>query len=152
MKRVRARKRLNIPTEEQEQIALFQWMDICLTPEAIYWHTPNGGNRSAREAARFKAAGVVPGIPDIFILHRGQLYAIELKRLKGGRTSKVQFQIITRLKMAGAVVRVCHGRDDAIQTITQWGLVRHGIQQSRAAVAASKLGPTVDQQGADAAV
>jgi len=37
------------------------------TKRLISFHVPNGGNRNAREGAKFKRMGVVPGIPDIYV-------------------------------------------------------------------------------------
>lgn len=49
-------------------------------------HSPNGGVRNEREAARFKRMGVRPGFPDlILLLPRGKCpyIGIELKTTKG---------------------------------------------------------------------
>jgi hypothetical protein len=46
-------------------------------------HIPNGGKRNKREAARLKAEGVLPGVPDLFLpLARGGYHGLymEVKR------------------------------------------------------------------------
>lgn len=59
-----------IPTEEEEQTALFSWARIMEARfPVLRWmhHIPNGGKRSKAEAARFRAAGVKAGVSDIFL-------------------------------------------------------------------------------------
>lgn len=86
---------LPLPTEEDEQRAVVEWMT---------WHhlcfaaIPNGGYRRPIEAAIFKGQGVQSGVPDLLIFdapptdigYRGA--AIEMKRQKGGRVSDEQHE------------------------------------------------------------
>lgn len=49
-----------IPTEAEEQIALFEWarLQTGRFPElALLYHVPNGGSRNKIEAARLRAQG-----------------------------------------------------------------------------------------------
>lgn len=60
-----------IPTEAEEQIALFEWarLQTGRFPElALLYHVPNGGSRNKIEAARLRAQGVKSGV-----LHAGQV-------------------------------------------------------------------------------
>ena len=108
-------KLLPCPSEEEEQVALFNWakMQEWKYPELkLMFHIPNGGLRSKSEAARFKRAGVKSGVPDIFLpCARGGKYGlfIELKKLTGGRTSKEQKAWIAELENAGYAASVCCG-------------------------------------------
>ena len=84
------------PCEEIEQTCLFRWaaLESGAHPELALLHAiPNGGKRSKSEAARMKAAGVKPGVPDMFLPVAREgchgLY-IELKRRDGGRVSPEQ--------------------------------------------------------------
>lgn len=114
---------LKAPTEEQEQITLFNWarMREQLYPELrLMFHIPNGGARSKSEAARFKAAGVKAGVPDIFLpapsgKHSGLF--IEMKRRKGGRISAEQEIYLKDLAQMGYAVCICYGWEDAADTI-----------------------------------
>ena len=57
-----------IPTEDEEQITVFEWaeLNLRLYPVlALMYHVPNGGKRSKSEAARFKAMGVKSGVSAI---------------------------------------------------------------------------------------
>ena len=49
----------------------------------LLFHVPNGGLRKGREAAKFKAMGVVPGVADLIFLLEGKTYFIEMKDDKG---------------------------------------------------------------------
>jgi len=57
-----------IPTENQEQAALFEWARLSEKrhPELkLLHHIPNGGARDGRTGAVLKRTGVKPGVPDI---------------------------------------------------------------------------------------
>ena len=86
-------------------------------PELYLMHAiPNGGKRDIRTAAKLKAEGVKPGVPDIFLpVPRGGKHGlyIELKRRKGGTVSAAQEAWIRALMHQGYVCTVCHGADEA---------------------------------------
>ena len=108
-----------IPTEHQEQVALFEWAAWMAKriPELHLMHAiPNGGKRDIRTAAMLKAEGVKPGVPDIFLpVSRGGKHGlyIELKRRKGGAVSKAQEAWIRALSAQGYMCAVCHGAEAA---------------------------------------
>ncbi len=57
-------------TEDQEQIALFEWARLARGkhPElALLLHVPNGGSRHLLEAVKLKRMGIKPGVPDILL-------------------------------------------------------------------------------------
>ena len=115
-----------IPTEHQEQCALFEWAAWMAKriPELHLMHAiPNGGKRDIRTAAMLKAEGVKPGVPDIFLpVSRGGKHGlyIELKRRKGGTVSKAQEAWIRALMHQGYVCTVCHGWDAARDEIMNY--------------------------------
>lgn len=112
-----------IPTEHQEQVALFEWAAWMAKhiPELRLMHAiPNGGKRDIRTAAMLKAEGVKPGVPDIFLpVSRGGKHGlyIELKRRRGGVVSKAQEAWIRALMHQDYVCAVCHGADEAKDAI-----------------------------------
>ena len=115
-----------IPTEHQEQCALFEWAawQEGVWPELRLLHAiPNGGKRDIRTAARLKAEGVKPGVPDIFLPvpkdGKHGLY-IELKHSRGGTVSKEQEAWIRALSAQEYVCAVCHGHREAIKVITDY--------------------------------
>ena len=104
-----------IPTEAQEQEALFYWASIEQRryPELALLHAiPNGGSRHPAEARNLKAQGVKAGIPDIFLPVARQGYHglyIEMKRRKGGRVSVEQKVMLNDLNAQGYKAIVCEG-------------------------------------------
>lgn len=115
-----------IPTEAEEQTALFNWAEFAQAqyPElALLHHIPNGGSRHKIEAARLKAQGVKPGVPDICLpVPRGGYHGlyIELKRQHRGKISNEQKIWLTALSGQGYKCLVCFGCDDAKKEIIKY--------------------------------
>ncbi len=56
--------------EHQEQVALFQWINLMATQDPRFlciFAIPNGGQRNVLVAAKLKAEGVRAGVPDLFV-------------------------------------------------------------------------------------
>ena len=115
-----------IPTEAQEQTALFQWVAMMegRIPELrLMHHCPNGGSRNAIEAHNLRLQGVKAGIPDIFLpVARGGFHGlyIEMKRRKGGRVSVEQKKMLLALQGQGYKAEVCRGWEEARDTICEY--------------------------------
>lgn len=114
-------------TEEREQITLFNWADMMIGkyPELrLMHHIPNGGKRSKTEAARFKAQGVKPGVPDICLpVPKGGFHGmyIELKRTGGkGKLSSYQKEWLQDLAMMGYKAVCCFGWEEAAREIEEY--------------------------------
>lgn len=81
---------------------------------------PNGGGRSKREAGRFKAEGVRPGVSDIFCAlpsvpkKKAGLW-IEMKSMTG-RASREQVDWLNEGDALGYQGAVCHGGGEAFYT------------------------------------
>lgn len=114
-----------IPTEDEEQIAVFSWASLNLGrfPELeLMHHIPNGGKRSKSEAVRFRAMGVRAGVCDIFLpVSRGEWHGlyVEMKALDG-RVSKEQEKYMAAVGKQGYYCRVCYGAESAIHEITEY--------------------------------
>jgi hypothetical protein len=104
-----------IPTEHEEQRELVKWFRQTY-PGVRVLAIPNGGARSIATAARLKAEGVSPGVPDLFI-PAWNLW-VEMKRQKGGVVSPEQTDWIAYLRGVGDIVLVCKGAEDAKNKIT----------------------------------
>ena len=92
--------KLNLHPEQALQVECVQWMKRHLSKEVVFFHVPNGGNRSQREGAIFKAMGVVAGVPDLIVAWPGCVVAIELKA-GAGRASEAQQAMWPRLRAVG---------------------------------------------------
>jgi len=82
--RIPAAKVATYLTEEQIQVAVAKYLDAKLPRDWRWFHSPNGGHRLKSVAAKLKAQGVKPGIPDVCILRpTGSPIWIELKTFGG---------------------------------------------------------------------
>ena len=115
-----------VPTEAQEQTALFQWaamMEGRIPELRLMHHCPNGGSRNAIEAHNLRLQGVKPGIPDIFLpVARGGFHGlyIEMKRRTGGRVSVEQKKMLLALQGQGYKAEACRGWEEAKDTICEY--------------------------------
>ena len=92
-------------------------------PGTLFYAVPNGGLRDKRTAAKLKAAGVAPGVPDLaFPVARGGYHGlyVEMKRSKGGRVTSLQREWIAKLRANGYKAEVCSGADAAMAVIERY--------------------------------
>ena len=119
-------RRTEVPTEAQEQRALFEWASFNLGryPELLLlYHIPNGGSRNAIEAKNLKAQGVKAGVPDVCLpVACGEYSAlyIEMKRREGGHLSEVQRDWLALLNRVGNKAVVCKGWEEARDAIIEY--------------------------------
>lgn len=115
-----------IPTEAQEQEALFRWAAYSrgkYPALELLYHIPNEGRRSGLTGYRMKLQGLRRGVPDICLpVPSGRFTAlyIELKRRKGGRVSEEQRGWIAALNRVGCRAVVCRGWDEARDVIMDY--------------------------------
>ena len=111
-----------VPSETQEQIALFEWADLQCNryPELrLMFHVPNEGKRSVVLGRQMKRMGLKQGVPDVILpVPKGRYHglAIEMKSLKG-RPTGLQLNWIENLRAVGWRAEVCHGCMEAIEVI-----------------------------------
>lgn len=112
-------------TESAEQIALFQWAAYSSGkyPELrLMHHIPNGGKRDAREAAKFKREGVLPGVSDIFLpVARGKFHGLYVEmKAKNGKLSDNQKWWIAETTEQGYKSICCYGWEEAKDEIVKY--------------------------------
>ena len=111
--------------EEDLQIACVRWFDLQYPQyRNLLHHSPNGGKRNVREAARFKAMGTRAGFPDLLLLvprHPYNFLAIEMKTSKG-RQSDNQKQMQADMEAQGGIYVVCRSLDEFIAIIKSYRL------------------------------
>jgi hypothetical protein len=105
------------------QRAVFEHLRARGAPRVFFFHPANGGYRRPVEAAIFKSLGVMPGMPDLFIVHNGRCFAMELKA-PGGRATDKQLACIAALREAGAFTAIAEGLDHALAQLEDWKLLR----------------------------
>lgn len=116
-----------VPTEHEEQVALFQWAEMAQAehPElALLFAVPNGGYRPMATAAQLKAEGVRSGVPDVCLpVARGRWHSLWLELKRANRTNHptpAQVEWIERLRTYGHMVAVAYGAQEAIDAITTY--------------------------------
>lgn len=114
-----------VPSETQEQIALFEWANLQCTrhPELrLMFHVPNEGKRSVVMGRMMKLMGLKQGVPDVFLpVPKGRYHglAFEMKSLKG-RPTAAQLNWIENLRAVGWRAEICHGCAEAIEVILEY--------------------------------
>jgi hypothetical protein len=109
--------------EDAIQRAVFKHLAVRGTPGVFAFHPANGGYRRPVEAARLKGLGVRAGVPDIIAIHRGHVYAIELKTERG-KATEGQLRAIDDIRAAGGHAQICYGLDCALAALEGWRLLR----------------------------
>ena len=115
-----------VPSEHQEQVWLFEWAGwrIREIPQlALLWANPNGGLRNKITAAKLKAEGVKPGVPDLFLaVPVGDCHGlfIEMKKRRGGRLEPEQAEMLAQLRQRGYACAVCRSWPEAVRVILDY--------------------------------
>ena len=135
--------RLTVPEPLERDIheAVAQALDRLLLPPAFWFAMPVGHIQlSAAETARLARIGLKRGLPDIFLIYRGLVFCLELKR-KGGKLSKTrigrtrsgspriligQEDRFVELRAAGIGLAVAHSVEEALAQVAHWGLPLRG--------------------------
>lgn len=108
-------------SEHYEQREFVAWFRKAY-PGVRIFAIPNGGWRSRLTAARLKAEGASPGVPDLFI--PAWLVWIEMKRSKGGRLSDKQKDWREYLLSIGHTFILANGKQEAIDAIREQSWTR----------------------------
>lgn len=112
---------MNLKGEEALQYSIFQYLRLFY-PQIIACHYPSGGFRRLSEARKFKALGVLPGIPDILILRSEGDYHGFASELKFGsnKTTEIQNQVIKKLRQAGWWVVISRSLDQFAEQFSKY--------------------------------
>lgn len=116
---------LPCPTEAQEGKTLVAYLRL---KGYKFTHIPNetGSSPEARRRAiRMKQQGTSKGFVDYLVIAHGELHAIELKRVKGGRVSPEQREWLEALAAVGVRAAVCHGAKEAVEFIESGAHIHH---------------------------
>jgi hypothetical protein len=91
------------------------------------WHVPNGGKRIIKEAAKFKAMGVLAGVSDIHFIWASQLYIIELK-VGVNHITDAQEQYIRAATKQGAIFYECRSLEKFKEIMTRIIILKEPMQ------------------------
>lgn len=101
--------------EDNLQMSCIRWFDLQYPQYAmLLHHSPNGGKRNVREAARFKQMGTRAGFPDLIFLKPTKDYhflCIEMKTDKGRQTDN-QKNMQYAIEQQGGLYVVCRSFDE----------------------------------------
>ena len=109
--------------EEDMQEACVRWFGYAhprLAP--LLHHSPNGGRRNVREAARFRAMGTRAGFPDLFLAVPNRGYHglfIEMKS-REGRQTPAQKEWQSNLTAQGYRYEVCRCLEEFFEIINSY--------------------------------
>lgn len=110
-------------TETEHQILVMVWakkMALLGHSELdLLFHIPNGGSRSKREGAQFKAMGVKAGVPDLCLpVKRGEFGALWIEmKADNGKVSPEQQEWHQSLLNHGGNVCVAWSWKNAIEAL-----------------------------------
>lgn len=106
-------------SEHDEQVAVVEYCDLMGHP---VYHIPNESKRSPAAAARLKAEGMRPGIPDLCIpVAKGEYHSLYIEmKSPGGKPTAEQVAWIHRLRAEGMCAYVCAGAANAIALIERY--------------------------------
>lgn len=101
--------------EQQQLITWASFMEHKYPELELLHHIPNGGKRTKSEAAKFRAEGVKPGVPDLCLpVPRSGYHGLYIEMKKhGGVISKEQSKWLSNLSGQGYLTAVCYGSEAA---------------------------------------
>lgn len=116
--------------EDQIQKAICQFLDKALPSDSYYFAVPNGsvlaGNPRQRgmQMNKLKSTGLKLGCPDLFIIIRGAVFAVEVKT-DTGKLSDNQKDACDKIMAAGAFWAVARSVEDVERILTDAGITLH---------------------------
>lgn len=116
------------PSELTLHIAVAETLRRFCRPDWLWWHTPNGELRDPRAAAKLRAMGVRPGVPDLLLIDPdGWLRCLEFKA-PGGRLSDSQEAFRAFCIARGIPFVVAYSVDEALIAFETWGCLTRRLR------------------------
>lgn len=110
--------------EHNLQVGCVRWFRLQYPKLApLLFAIPNGGWRNPTVAAKLKAEGVMPGVPDMFLAYpHGQFHGlwIEMKNGKAGRVSDSQSEMHEHLRGQFYRVEVVRTAEQFVQVVQDY--------------------------------
>lgn len=115
---------MKVDREEQEiQINFMAYVAQAGVDGLFAFHVPNGVKSNPFVGSILKKMGLVAGVPDLILIHKGHVFALEIKKPKG-KLSPAQIMTMAELRDAGANVAVAYGLDQCIEQLDAWRLTK----------------------------
>lgn len=116
-----------IDRENPIQRAIIDFLRQAL-PGCLIHHSPNelgmSGPAAARQIAKAKHNGMLPGFPDLVVAHDGGILFLEVKA-EGNYLTENQRAVHDALAAMGHRISVVRSIDDTKEMLGKWGVV-HG--------------------------
>ena len=115
--------------EERLTIACVDFLRFNAPHGVLWWHTPNEGKRSFMGARIQLAMGLLPGVPDLIILHHWaeqlRVFFVEFKadKYRGLSSAQEAFRL-TIERLPSTTFALCRSLDEFMGLCKEWGLVR----------------------------
>lgn len=112
----------------QAQIAKLLAIEIApagkVSKVGVVWFSIDHANYAGEVPGVRIGRGIVAGIPDTFVLYRGQTHFIELKTFDG-TLSVEQQSVATAVTLAGGRVGVARSAEEVLACLDEWQIPRH---------------------------
>lgn len=117
----------NLPPVEEFPVhcAIADLLRKTIEPGWIWFHVPNGEQRTKSAGGRLKRMGVKAGVSDFLLVSPtgGMLHALELKR-RGLKPTMIQMQFLGQVNAAGGKGAWVDTFDEAVMALKAWGAVK----------------------------
>lgn len=94
-----------------------------VSKQGVCWYAISHENYAGEVPGIRVGRGLIAGIPDVFVLHRGQSYFIELKTAIG-ELSPAQQSVVAALLIAGGRVGVARDAREVVALLDAWMVPR----------------------------
>lgn len=109
-------------TESVLQAAVIEHLRLRGVPGLVYFAVPNNP-RNRVAGGILKKMGMMAGVSDLILLHKGRAFALELKTEKG-RITDLQAEFLSDFANAGGTSHLAYGLDSALEFLKIHGLIR----------------------------
>jgi hypothetical protein len=100
----------------------------------VWWSVDHAAYASTAPGARI-GRGIVAGVPDLFVLHRGIAHMVEIKTA-AGELSDPQQSVMAAVLASGGRVGVVRNAEEMLGLLDAWGIPRAKRRGLRGNVAA----------------
>lgn len=129
---MKPKRRIQNRPEQDIQIGVMNHIRLRANAGVFAFHVPNARKSSNYVGKINKKLGIVSGVPDLIIMHRAQVFGLELKAGTGKRyePSAEQNAAMNAMQVAGARTAVAGSLDEALYTLECWGVLKRNHSRS----------------------